>query len=129
MELIDLYIHIDEIKQDIIYDFIKEWLNDFNPEFQYFEYPQYKGITEYETDNYLNMLSFVINKPGAGYRFYFENENNDKRPRGMIFINKNRSIYLGIGVTPDYEEYFVSKLKERYNSIPIICYGNQLPDE
>ncbi|AZA49343.1 hypothetical protein EG346_14680 [Chryseobacterium carnipullorum] len=128
MELVDLYIHFDKINKENIFEFIKNWLSDFEPEYECFEYPPYFGETEYETEDYTEMLSFVLEKNGRGYRFYFENNGNIKRPKGMIFINKDHSAYLGIGVDPNYEKYFTDKFLEKYKVSPIVCYNGQIPD-
>lgn len=122
MELTDIYIFIDKFKKDDIFNFMKSWLIGFKPEDDYFEYPQHFGKTEFETDDYFEMLSFVLTEPSRDYNFYFENKNNNKSPKRMIFI-RNNSIYLGIGVIQSFEKYFINKLTEEYNKTPIICNG------
>lgn len=128
MELVDLYIHFDRIDKEIIFNFIKDWLSDFESEYESFEYPPYFGEIKYETEDYKEMLSFILEKEGREYRFYFENEHDLKRPKGMIFINKDYSAYLGIGVNPNYEKYFTDKFLEKYKVSPITCYNGQIPD-
>ncbi|VFA43746.1 hypothetical protein [Chryseobacterium indologenes] len=128
MELVDLYIYIDKINGQIIFDFINDWLGDFKPEYESFEYPPYLGEIEYETDDYREMLSFILEKEGRDYRFYFENKNDLKRPKGMVFINKNHSAYLGIGVNPSNEKYFENQLIKKYKVLPIIYYNGAIPD-
>lgn len=129
MELVDVYIPITKVNKQMIFDFIKDWLSGFNPEYECFEYPPYFGETEYETENYSEMLSFVLAKEGRGYRFYFDNKHNSKRPKGMIFINEDHSAYLGIGVHPNYEKYFVDQFTEKYKTSPITCYNGAIPDK
>ncbi|RXM38160.1 hypothetical protein BOQ62_19080 [Chryseobacterium sp. CH21] len=128
MELVDLYIYIDKVNNRIIFDFITDWLNDFEPEYECFEYPPYFGETEYETVDYKEMLSFVLEKEERDYRFYFENKNDLKKTKGMVFINKDHSAYLGIGVNPTYEKYFTDQFIEKYKTSPIICYNGAIPD-
>ncbi|UWX62170.1 hypothetical protein N0B40_07720 [Chryseobacterium oranimense] len=128
MELVDLYLYINKINNQTIFDFINDWLSDFEPEYDYFEYPPYFGEIEYETGDYIEMLSFVLEKKGRGYRFYFENKNNLGRPKGMIFINEDHSAYLGIGVNPNYEKHFMDQFVNKYNILPIVCYNGAIPD-
>lgn len=127
MELVDIYIHYSKVEKDVIFNFIKNWLKDFKPESDIFEYPQYFGETQFETENFIEMILFILENPIRKYRFYFENEIENKRPKGMIFINKN-SLYLGIGVVPNREKYFIDKLTEEYKKVPIVCYGGVIPD-
>lgn len=128
MELVDLYVYVNKVNNQIICDFITDWLNDFEPEYKIFEYPPYFGETEYETQNYKEMLSFVLQKEGRDYRFYFENKNDLKKTKGMVFINKDHSAYLGIGVNPTYEKYFAAQFIKKYKILPITCYNGGIPD-
>ncbi|KXH80467.1 hypothetical protein [Chryseobacterium kwangjuense] len=122
MELTDIYVFIDKVEKEIIFDFIKNWLIGFKTTDEVFEYPQFFGDTELETDDYFEMLSFVLAEPNRNYNFYFENENNLQNPKGMIFI-QNNNMYLGIGVVPSYENHFINKLSEQYKQELIICNG------
>jgi len=127
MELVDLYIYIDKINGKIVSDFIKNCLEGLKPEYNIFEYPPYFGEIEYETDDYKEMLSFILEKEGREYRFYFENEHDLKRPKGMIFINKDHSAYLGIGVKPSEEKKFVKQFIENYKVLPTAYYNGAIP--
>jgi len=128
MELVDLYIHVNKVNRQIIFDFIKNWLDGLKPEYESFEYPPYFGEIEYETEDYKEMLSFILEKKGREYRFYFENEHDLKRPKGMIFINKDHSAYLGIGVNQNEEKYFMEQFIEKYEVSPIAYYNGAIPD-
>lgn len=119
-QLTDLYIHINKIEKEIIFDFMKNWLIGFKPKNEYFRYPEYFGKMEFETEDYFEMLSFILSGPNKDYNFYFKNKNNIQHPKGMILIHNN-SMYLGIGVNESYKEYFVDKLTEEYSKTPIIC--------
>ncbi|UWX62169.1 hypothetical protein N0B40_07715 [Chryseobacterium oranimense] len=124
-KLTDLYVHINRIEKEIIFDFMKNLLMGFKPKEEYFTYPQYFGKIEFETDDYFEMLSFVLARPNRDYEFYFTNKNNLQNPKGMILINNN-SIYLGLGVAIGHEKYFKDKLAAEYMQAPIIC-DNVLP--
>ncbi|KQM41780.1 hypothetical protein [Chryseobacterium sp. Leaf201] len=120
--LTDLYIHINKIEKEIISDFMKNWLMGFKPKDEFFTYPQYFGKIEFETDDYLEMLSFILSEPNRNYKFDFINKNNLQYPKGMIIINDN-SLYLGIGANSMYEKNLIDKLSESYVQTPIICNG------
>ncbi|MCE4067133.1 hypothetical protein LXM63_18680 [Chryseobacterium gleum] len=120
--LTDLYIHINKIDKEIVFDFVKSWLIGFKPKDEYFTYPQYFGKIEFETDDYFEMLLFVLSEPNREFDFYFINKVNSQYPKGMILINDN-SVYLGIGVNEMYEKYLINKLSEQYRKSPIICNG------
>ncbi len=104
---------------------MKNWLMGFKPKTEFFRYPQYFGKIEFETDDYFEMLSFILSEPNRDYEFYFINKNNLQYPKGMVLINNN-SVYLGIGVHSDFEKYYISKLSEKYMKTPVIC-KNVLP--
>ncbi|MGG5208690.1 hypothetical protein ACQWU4_07050 [Chryseobacterium sp. MIQD13] len=125
-KLTDLYIHINKIEKEIVFDFMKNWLIGFKPKDEYFTYPQYFGKIEFETDDYFEMLSFILSKPNRDYEFYFINKNNSQYPKGMIVINNN-SLYLGIGINSMYEKKLIDKLSEEYMQTPIICDGMSVP--
>lgn len=36
MELVDLYVYVNKVNNQIICDFITDWLNDFEPEYEIF---------------------------------------------------------------------------------------------
>ncbi|RXM38159.1 hypothetical protein BOQ62_19075 [Chryseobacterium sp. CH21] len=120
--LTDLYMHINKIDREIVFDFMKNWLIGFKPKDEYFRYPQYFGKIEFETNDYFEMLSFILSESNREYDFYFINKNNSQYPKGMILINDN-SLYLGIGVNSLYERDFINKLSEEYRQDPIICHG------
>ncbi|WP_336703946.1 hypothetical protein [Chryseobacterium indologenes] len=121
-QLTDLYIHINKIEKEVIHDFMKNWLIGFKPKDEFFRYPQYFGKIEFETDDYFEMLSFILSESNREYDFYFINKKNSHYPKGMILIN-NDSMYLGIGVNSINEKYLIDKLSEEYQQAPIICNG------
>lgn len=120
--LTDLYVHINKIDKEIISDFMKNWLMGFKPKDEYFTYPQYFGKIEFETEDFSEMLLFILSKPNRDYKFDFINKSNLQYPKGMIIINDN-SLYLGIGANSMYEKNLIDKLSESYVQTPIICYG------
>ncbi|WP_123868018.1 hypothetical protein [Chryseobacterium lactis] len=121
-KLTDLYIHIHKIEKEIVFNFMQKWLIGFKPKDIFFTYPQYFGKIEFETDDYSEMLSFILSKTNRHYEFYFINKNNSQYPKGMVIINNN-SLYLGIGVNSMYEKNLIDKLSEEYIKTPIICNG------
>ncbi|WBV61113.1 hypothetical protein PFY12_03095 [Chryseobacterium camelliae] len=121
-KLTDLYIHINKVEKEIIFDFIKNWLIGFKPKDEFFTYPQYFGKIEFETYDYFEMLLFILSKQNRNYEFDFINKNNSQYPKGIVLINDN-SMYLGIGVNSNYEKYFIDKLSEEYMKTPIVCKG------
>lgn len=127
-ELTDLYVHINKIEKEIIFDFRENWLVGFKPKDEFFRYPQYFGKIEFETYDYFEMLSFIISEANKNYEFYFINKNNSQYPKGMIIINNN-SVYLGIGVISTYEKYFTDQLVAKYKVLPIVCHNGEMPNE
>lgn len=125
-KLTDLYIQIHKIEKEIIFDFMKNWLSGFKPKANFFRYPQYFGKIEFETDDYLEMLSFILSESNRNYEFDFINKNNLQYPKGMIIIN-NSSLYLGIGTNSMYKKDLIDKLSKEYIRTPIICNGMSLP--
>ncbi|KQT27033.1 hypothetical protein ASG22_20470 [Chryseobacterium sp. Leaf405] len=123
--LTDFYVHINKIDKEIVFNFMKNWLMGFKPKDEYFAYPQYFGKIEFETDDYFEMLSFILSEPNRNYEFYFINKNNSQYRKGMIVINNN-SLYLGVGVNSIHEKSVIDKLSEEYMQTPII-YNNTLP--
>lgn len=121
-KLTNLYIHIHTIEKEIIFDFMKNWLIGFKPKDEYFRYPEYFGKIEFETDDYFEMLSFILSESNKEYDFYFKNKNNSQYPIGMILIHNN-SMYLGIGVNKSCEKDFADQLTKEYHKTPIICNG------
>ncbi|MBL1220597.1 hypothetical protein JET18_07090 [Chryseobacterium sp. L7] len=103
---------------------MKNWLIGFKPKDEYFRCPEYFGNIEFETDDYFEMLSFILSEPNRDYDFYFKNKNNSQYRKGMILIHNN-SMYLGIGATENYKNYLVDKLTEEYDKPPLV--SNQLP--
>lgn len=124
-KLTDLYIHINKIEKEIIFDFMKNWLIGFKPKDEFFTYPQYFGKIEFETYDYFEMLSFILSEQSRDYEFYFINKNNSQYPKGMIVINNN-SLYLGVGVNSICENFIIDKLSQEYMQTPII-YNSSLP--
>lgn len=125
-QLTDLYIHIPTIDKEIIFDFMKKWLVGFKPKEGYFRYPQYFGKTEFETDDYFEMLSFILSEPNREYNFYFKNKKHPQYRKGMILIHKN-SMYLGIGVNKNDEKDLIDQLTKEYHKTPIIRNWLQVP--
>lgn len=46
----------------------------------------------------------------------------------MIFINKDHSGYLRIGVNSRYEKYFINQFEEKYKIPTIVCYNGAVPN-
>ncbi|WP_131327899.1 hypothetical protein [Chryseobacterium vrystaatense] len=120
--LTDLYIHINTVEKETVFDFMKNWLIGFKTKDEYFIYPEYFGKVEFETGDYFEMLSFILSGPNRDYGFHFHNRNNPQNPKAMILI-RNNSLYLGIGVTPNYEKHFIERLLKEYHKTPIVCHG------
>lgn len=122
-KLTDLYIHINKVEKKNVFDFMKKWLIGFKPKDEYLTYPQYFGKIEFETNSYIEMISFILSEPNRNYELDFINKNNPQYPKGIIIINDN-SIYLGVGVNSMYKKQIIDKLSEEYMQTPIICNGN-----
>ncbi len=131
MNLDDIYIAIEEDlrKYDTVEFFKQNYLKGFTEESKYYEYPPFFGDTEFETDNYREMISFVLQEKGRSYRFYFENSDNKEVQKGMIFINKDGSMYLGVGVFSPFSIEYQKRLKNDFHSsLVVICNETSPPD-
>ena len=130
MNLEDVYVAItatEKIKS--ITTFIDKYLKGFKEEVDYYEYPPFFGETEFETENYKEMLSFVLKGNNKSFRFYFENQENKETPKGMIFINKDGSVFLGLGVHSDYSSKYENKFKNDFHSSLILVCNESLPPD
>lgn len=112
MNLEDVYVAITATeKAKSITTFIDKYLKGFKEEVDYYEYPPFFGETEFETENYEEMLSFVLKGDNKSFRFYFENK---ETPKGMIFVNKDGSVFLGLGVPSEYSSKYENKFKNSF---------------
>ena len=50
------------------------------------------------TEDYKEMLTYVLKDDSRKFRFYFEDRENKEFSKAMIFINGDGSILLGVGV-------------------------------
>lgn len=130
MMLEDVYVAITATeKANPISDFIDKYLRDFQEEVDYYEYPPYFGETEFETRDFNEMLSFVLEGGNRSFRFYFENPANVETPKGMIFVNSDGSVFLGLGVHPDYSVKYEHALRNDFHSsLILICNETLVPD-
>ncbi len=130
MNIEDIYIGLDTPKKhDVISFFIENYLKDFKEESEYYEYPPFFGETEFETENYSEMISYILKEKGRTYRFYFENLTNREMLKGMIFINRDGSIYLGVGVYNSFSKIYQEKLKTDFHSSLIMICNEVLPPD
>lgn len=130
MSLEDIYVAIEASKKDeSIAFFIAKYLKNFKEEADYYEYPPFFGETEFETEDYYEMISFVLKGINKSYRFYFEDQENNESPKRMIFINKDGSVFLGLGVYPNYSSKYECALMNDFNSSLILICNETLPPD
>lgn len=124
MDLSDIFIFIEEFKPEEVINFKKEFLSDFESTDTYYECPKYSQETIFETESFVEMFDFVLEKSGRPYTFYFENESPDKIKQGIIQINNNGSICLALSVEPWDEKYCIELLQKHYLDYPIFISNN-----
>lgn len=107
--------------------FLDNYLIGLEEVIQYYEYPQYFGITEFETTNLHEMINYVLKKENRCFRFYFDNKKNGTIKNGMIFINNDGSLFLGITVLSTETEKFILKIKNDFNNNSILICNQVLP--
>jgi hypothetical protein len=128
MKIDDIYILVDKFSNEKVYFFINKYLSGLEPLSQYYEYPPYSGKTEFETENYQEMLVFILKVRGRYFRFYFKNPSNDMAVKfGMIFFNEDGSLILGLSISSDYIVEYENKMKEDFNSQYIMIVNEISP--
>lgn len=127
MTLYDVYIFEENSSKEFILNFIKIYLSDFNSMDSFYEYPKYKEPTIFETDQFVEMLDFILEDKTREYTFYLENKNNLERQQGIIRINSDGSVCLGLCVLPEYEDKYVKELKAKYKTDYVFVSYNQPP--
>jgi hypothetical protein len=128
MDEIVIYIAIELLeRKESAKLFTEKYLNGFAEVNEYYEYPQFRGKTEFETVDYREMILFVLKREGRKYRFYFKNEANRETPFAMMFFNEDGSLFLGIEVHSDYQSKYEDKLRNDFKSSMIMICNNILP--
>ena len=130
MNLEDIYVGVESVKkEESIKLFINKYLNNYKEESQYYEYPPFFGETEYETEDYKEMMSFVLKENGRSFRFYYESKENPEAPKGMIFINEDGSVFLGLGVFSEFTSKYKTLLESDLQTSAVLICNEALPPE
>ncbi len=130
MVLTDIYVFRQKKSKKDILNFINKYLSSFISKEDYFEFPKYSSndLIIFETNEYEEMLNFVLDSKNLDYTFYLENKNNPEYIQGIIRINSDETLCLGLGVLPEYENKYINKLKLHYNTKYIfVCQGTPPP--
>ena len=127
MELYDIYVFIEDFENDTIFDFITSYLNGFKQMDDYFEYPQYKNPTIFETGSFEKMLGFILEDANRDFTFYFEKKDNPEYKQGIIKIYPQRAVCLGLSALPKFEKKIISILKNKFDTDKIIVSYNYPP--
>lgn len=130
MEDIDIYILLENFTYEQIIFFKKKYLNNMVSTVDYYEFPQFKGETEFETENEKEMLSFLLEKKGRPYNFYYRSIDSQNTIKlGMIFINIDCSLILGISIPENKEKFYKDDLKLDFTTDYILgIYETSPPD-
>lgn len=124
MDLSDIFLFIGKFYPEEVIKFKKEFLTGFESIDTYYECPKYSQETIFETESFIEMFDFVLEKPGRPYTFYFESELPNKIRGGVIQINKNGSICLALSAEPCNEKYCIELLRKYYLDYPIFISNN-----
>jgi len=105
------------------------YLKGFKETNGYYEYQLFRGETEFETDDYELMMSYVLQTEPGKFRFYFKNEDDKETPFAMMFFNEDGSLFLGLGVYSQFASKYEQKLKNDFkSSLIMFCYNSMPPD-
>ena len=119
----EIYILLESFSVDVIDLFRKHYLKDFEEVAAYYEYPPYRGQTQFETGVVDEMISFMLQGNRGYFRFYFRNPAVIEVFDGMIFFNNDNTLTLGVSVLPEFQDFYINKLKKDFNSAQImVCH-------
>jgi hypothetical protein len=126
----DVYIAIESSKRnESVEAFTQKYLKGFKETNGYYEYPPFKKEIEFETDDYDLMLSYVLQREKSEFTFYFRNDADKEKPFAMIFFNEDGSVFLGLGVYPNFASKYEQMLKSDFkSSLIMFCYNTIPPD-
>jgi len=126
----DIYIAIEfSNREESIAQFTQKYLEGFNETNGYYEYPTFRGETEFETDDYKLMLSYILQKEKSKFRFYFTNAANKETPFAMMFFNEDGSAYLGLAVDSQFTSKYKQQLEKDFKSSLIMFCNNTTPPD
>ena len=130
MILEDIYVGIEPSKRmKSIHLFVTKYLEGYKKEVEVYEYPQYQGETIFVTKDLSEMLEFALAESGRSYSFFQENAENKEAPKAMIRINKDESIFLGLGAYPKFTAKYEQILRKDFSSnLILICHHTTPPD-
>lgn len=130
IDLEDIYIAVEFSKRkESIEQFTEIYLSGFKESATYYEFPRFRGETEFETDDYKLMMSYVLTREDIGFRFYFDNAANKETPFAMIFFNEDGSLFLGLSVYPQFMSKYEYQLKKDFqSSLIMFCYNTTPPN-
>lgn len=121
-----------DFDEALIRSFISSYLNGFLEKTSYYEYPPYSGETLFETDDFEKFLVFLLSEKKAYFHFYFSPagvECANEISGGMIFFNRDGTLYLGLTVIDDCINKYTKEINSKFGSeIALICYETLPPN-
>ncbi|WBM76132.1 hypothetical protein [Saprospira grandis] len=127
MILEDLYIAISSFSNKAeLYFCVEEFVKNHTAESDYYDYPLLEETLEFETEDFMEMLHFIVSNKKA-YHFYFSNLENKENPKRMIFINSDQSIYFGLAVYEIFSLKYQEILKAQFPNSPLMICNHVLP--
>ncbi|MDX2306179.1 MAG: hypothetical protein NW226_25445 [Microscillaceae bacterium] len=121
MILYDVYVFKEKFSKTDILEFIE--IYGLIPMEDFYEYPKYEETTTFKTDQFIDMLRFVLESVGRKYTFYFNSKEKIEYKQAIIQIYEDKSVCLGLGVLPEYEKKYLNELKLQYKTNNVfVCY-------
>ena len=126
MTLSDVNVLIDQNIKKNIEIFLSTYLVNFVSTENFYEYPKYRTPVIYESENFRDMLNYVLENNGD-YTFYFKNKDQGlKFKEATIKINKDNSLILSLSTQAEYEEITKESLSNVF-STKYVFITNDIP--
>jgi hypothetical protein len=128
----DIYFLFTEFDEALIRSFISAYLNGFSETTSYYEYPPYSGKNSFETDDFEKFLAFLLSEKKAYFHFYFSPssvEYTTEIEGGMIFFNRDGTLYLGLTVRESCINKYTEEINSKFGSkIALVCHETLPPN-
>ena len=127
--LYDIYVLIETANKNILDFFMKKYMLNMEPLCDIFEYPRTLGSEiEFETNDYSEMLTYVMKREGSHYYFAFKSNIEDQDIKFVfISINRDGGMVLGIAVYLEHIDGYISQLGNDFKTNFVYAIFEQAP--
>lgn len=120
MTYIDIYALIPRQSRMIVDKFHDTFFFGYQEQSSYYEFPQFGKRTEFETDDWRKMLTYILSKKGRNYRFYFKPTARKEIQIGYFSINIDETLTLGVTVQEKLAAKYIDYLLRDFGAISIV---------